>query len=173
MRNFHLQKQEARSLNTRNQIDTKFQDGGAFAPWESYKAAHLSWTEQVADRIKKHGDKLAALEKDLQENPDPKLLYDLAEAHDILRNALDARGLYAALLTEYPEYEKSKSGDTLLRLAEVTYQLRDVGEAEKLYIRMKTEFATHPKVVQANAFDSVDARLKSCNYLKNNMGPSK
>jgi len=174
MRNFHLQKQEARANDIRNKLDAKFADPEVPA-WTSYKTAHDQWTTLVADRIKKHGEKLALLDARFQENPEPQTLYELAEAHDILRNALDARGLYSALLGEFPEFEKSKSGDTLLRLAEVTYQLRDVGEAEKLYLRMKAEFPAHPKVVEKAPYisDSVDNRLKSCNYLKNNMGLSK
>ena len=173
MRNFQLQKQESRGLEYRTKIDAKFADGMEFFPWTNYKKAHVEWSEQVAERIKKHGDKLAALEKELQENPDPKVLFDLADSHDLLRNAVDARGLYAALISEFPEYEKVRSGDALLRQAEMTYLMRDVVRAEELYNLMKTSYPTHPKVVQAGAWDSVDARIRSCNFLKNNMGLSK
>jgi hypothetical protein len=172
LRNFHLQKQEARAADIRSKVDAKFSDA-KFLPWEWYKDAYDQWTPQVAERIKKHGDKLALLEKELQENPDPKVLYDLAEAQDILRNALEARGLYAALISEYADHEKVKSGDALLRLAENTFQLRDVAKAEELYQRMKADYPAHPKVVQNMAYDSVDNRLRWCNSLKNNMGLAK
>ena len=174
MRNFYLQKQEFRATDIRGKLDAKFVDAEVPA-WTGYKNSYDLWTGQVADRVKKHGDKLVLLEAKLQENPDPQTLYDLAEAHDVLKNALDARGLYSALLSEFPDFEKSKNPEPLLRLAEVTYQLRDVAEAEKLYLKMRTDFPSHPKVVEKAAYivDSVENRLKSCNYLKNNMGLSK
>jgi hypothetical protein len=173
MRNFHLQKQETRGLDIRTKIDAKFSDGPEFFPWTMYKTAHVEWSQAAADRVKKHGDKLAALEKELQENPDAKLVYELAEAHDVLRSAVDARGLYHALMTEYPDHEKVKNGEALHRSAEMAYLMRDVVEAEKLYLKVKADYPAHPKVAQASAFDSVDNRLKSCNYLKNNMGLGK
>ena len=173
MRNFQLQKQEARGLDIRTKIDQKFEGGPDFFPWTAHKTSFVEWSQQAAERVKKYGDKLALAEKELQENPDAKTLYECAEAHDVLRNAVDARGLYGALMKEFPEHEKVKSGDALLRSAEMAYLLRDVTEAEALYQRMKTEYPSHPKVVAAGAFDSVDNRIKTCNSLKNNMGLSK
>jgi len=170
MRNFHLQKQESRGLDIRTKVDAKFEGGPEFFPWTYMVKAHVEWAGQAADRVKKHGDKLAQIEKELQENPDAKTLYECAEAHDVLRNAVDARGLYAALIAEFPDHEKVKSGDALLRTAEMAYFLRDVAEAEALYQRVKTEYPGHPKVVAAGAFDSVDNRIRTCNSLKNNMG---
>jgi hypothetical protein len=173
MRNLHLQKQERSVSDIRSRIDAKI--GEDFGAWKAYKEAHDAWVPLATERIKKHGEKLSGLEKELQENPDPNLLYTLAETNDVLRNAFEARGWYAALLVEYPEHERSKNAETQLRFAEMTYQLRDVVEAEKLYKKFKADFPTHPKVANAPPFDltSVDNRIKSCSYLMNNMGLGK
>ncbi len=170
MRNFYLQRQESRAADVRNKIDAKFDDGLEFAPWTAYKAAYDLWAQQAADRLKRHGDKLSLLEKELVENPDAKVLYELAEAHDVLRNAVDARGLYEALMKEFPDFDKVKSGDALLRQAEMTWQLRDAPEAEKLFMRVKAEYPANPRVANPAAYDSVDVRIKQCNELRNKMG---
>jgi hypothetical protein len=165
MRDFHLQKLEPRASDIRNKLDGKFDEGLEYEPWEWIKKAHDDWATQASDKARK----LAAAEKELQENPDAKSLYDLADAHDVLRNALEARGLYTALREEFPDFDKVKNGDALWRLAEATWQLRDVWAAEEFYLRMKSDHPTHPKVVQSGAFDSVDNRIKACTALKNNI----
>jgi TolA-binding protein len=169
MRNLTLQHQDSGAADIRNKVDKRFADsGGEYTPWSNYCSAHRQWTAELAGRIKQNGEGLDRLEKTFQEDPEPKNLWDLAEGRETLRDYVDARALYTAVL-ENPEFEKVKSGDAVHRLAEIAFMFRDILEAEKLFIRMKQDYPTHPKVAQPSAFDSVTNRLNQCSDLKNKM----
>ena len=169
MRNLTLQHQEAGAADIRNKVDKRFADsGGEYPPWTGYCAACRQWTAELAGRIKQNGENLDRLEKSFQEDPEPKNLWDLAEGRETLRDYVDARALYTAVL-ESPDFEKVKSGDAVHRLAEIAFMFRDILEAEKLFLRLKQDYPTHPKVAQAKDFDSVNNRLNQCSDLKNKM----
>ncbi|HTF57807.1 MAG TPA: protein kinase, partial [Planctomycetota bacterium] len=150
MRNLALQHQESGAADIRNKVDKRFADTGPeYQPWSNYCSAHRQWTAEMAGRIKQNGEGLDRLEKTLQDDPEAKNLWELADARETLRDYIDARALYTAVL-ENPEFEKVKSGDAVHRLAEIAFMFRDILEAEKLFLRMKQDYPTHPKVAQPN-----------------------
>jgi serine/threonine-protein kinase len=174
MRNYTLLRQEAKAAQIRSTVKLRFTDPtGEYEGWTLVETGFDRWVREVLALLKQHGDGLRKLEEALQENPEPKALWELAEAREKIKEYRDARGLYVAVL-ENPEFEHVKNGDALLRLAEVTFMFRDILEAEKLFQRMRLEYPNHVKVTSREGFDTVDFRLRQCSDLKNKMQlPSK
>ena len=86
-----------------------------------------------------------------------------------LINFVEARGYYAWLLENHPEFSQVQNGTCHYKLAEIHFAAREVREARKRYQDLQTMHRDHPKVSDAGA-SGVKHRLDECWKLQVKMG---
>lgn len=134
----------------------------ALMKWLSY------WSEEA---YPVHEKRTAQLREELKANPeDPQKIWALAQSAAALQNFAEARGYYAYLLENHPEFSQVQNGNCLYALAELLFAARDVVQARKRYQELEAQHPKHPKVADAEARDGVKRRLDECYKLIAKMG---
>jgi len=134
-------------------------------------AAQLAtWSETVFPQEER---KLAVLREQVRLNPeDPAKIWALAQTcSDGVFNLPEARGYYAWLLENHPEFPQVQNGTCQYKLAEIHWAAREVREAIKGYQILATMHKDHPRVNDGGVA-GVKRRLDECYKLNVKMGYS-
>ena len=158
----------------RNQGSQRFinPDTKAEEDWWTQMAAGLAnWSENVYPQQEKN---LVRLREEVKSNPeDPARIWALAQTcSDGVYNLLEARGYYAWLQENHPEFSQVQNGTCQYKLAELHFAAREVKEAIKRYQDLQTMHRDHAKVSDAGP-SGVKKRLDECYKLQFKMGYSR
>jgi hypothetical protein len=139
-------------------------------PWWMTTVDWLSsWSETILP-----GELLKAqkLRDDLKAAPDdPQKIWALAQSlAEGSANVAEARGYYAYLLENHPDFSQVLNGNCLYRYAEILYAAREVKEAIRRYQELAMAAKEHPKVSDAAAPAGVKRRLDEAYKLLGKMG---
>jgi serine/threonine-protein kinase len=136
--------------------------------WTSTATSLATWSETVYPTQEKN---LVRLREEVRSNPDdPSRIWQLALAcSDGVINLAEARGYYAWLLENHPEFPQVQSGECHYKLAEIHFAAREVREARKRYQDLQTMHKDHRKVSDGGA-TGVKRRLDECWKLQVKMG---
>jgi serine/threonine-protein kinase len=136
--------------------------------WTQLAGALANWNENIYPQEEK---KLIRLRDEVKANPeDPARIWALAQTcSDGVFNLLEARGYYAWLLENHPDFPQVQNGTCQYKLAEIHFAAREVSEAIKRYREVQTMHREHPKVSDPGP-SGVKRRLDDCYKLSNKMG---
>ncbi|HEV3027889.1 MAG TPA: hypothetical protein VG457_09970, partial [Planctomycetota bacterium] len=172
-RNAILLKNKKDADAIRNQGSQRFTnpDTKAEEDWWTQLAASLaSWSETIFPQEER---KLAILREQVRLNPeDPAKIWALAQTcSDGVFNLPEARGYYAWLLENHPEFPQVQNGTCQYKLAEIHWAAREVREAIRDYQILATMHRDHPRVSDGGVA-GVKRRLDECYKLNIKMGYS-
>jgi serine/threonine-protein kinase len=136
--------------------------------WTTTASALANWSEIVFPTQEKN---LLRLREEVRANPeDPARIWQLAlTCSDGVVNLVEARGYYAWLLENHPEFSQVQNGTCHYKLAEIHFAAREVREARKRYLDLQTMHRDHPKVSDPGP-SGVKRRLDECWKLSFKMG---
>jgi pSer/pThr/pTyr-binding forkhead associated (FHA) protein len=170
-RNAVLLKDRKGAETIRNQGSQRFinPDTKAEEDWWTQLAANLAnWSENTYPQQEKN---LLRLREEVRKSPeDPAQIWALAQScSDGVFNLMEARGYYAWLLENHPEFAQVQNGMCQYKLAEIHYAAREVKEAIKRYQDLQQMHKDHSKVSDVGA-SGVKRRLEECFKLQFKMG---
>lgn len=139
---------------------------------EEWWTALMKWLSYWAEEAYPvHEKRAAQLREEVRSNPEEaQKIWALAQSTAALQNFAEARGYYAYLLENHPEFSQVQNGNCLYALAELLFAARDVTQARKRYQELEAQHRQHAKVVDAEARDGVKRRLDECYKLIAKMG---
>jgi hypothetical protein len=128
-----------------------------------------SWSETI---LPAELQKAQKLRDDVRAAPDdPQKLWALAQSlAEGTSNAAEARGYYAYLLENHPDFAQVQNGNCLYRYAEILFAAREVNEAIRRYKELSMAAKEHPKVADPAAPTGVKRRLDEAYKLLGKMG---
>ncbi len=169
-RNYIVQKDkkaaEIRAEGARRFVDAKGE------PEQGWNAL-IDWLSHWGERVYPEHQKLVErFREDVRSSPDsPQRIWSLGVSlSDGLHHLTEARGYFAWLQQNHPQFPQVQSGQCLWKLAELHYASREVREAIRLYRDLRDQHKGHPKVTDEVAYDGVKNRLGECYRLLNRMG---
>ncbi|HEX7897321.1 MAG TPA: protein kinase [Planctomycetota bacterium] len=144
--------------------DTKMEE-----PWWTGTVDWVSsWSETIlpAETLK-----AAKLREEVRAvSDDPQKIWTLAQSlAEGTSNLLEARGYYAYLLENHPDFPQVQNGNCLYRYAEILFAAREVKEAIRRYDELKMVAKEHPKLGDAVP-NGVKKRLDEAYKLLGKMG---
>lgn len=136
--------------------------------WNQLAASLANWSENVYPQQEKN---MVRLRDEVRRNPeDPAQLWALAlTCSDGVFNLLEARGYYAWLQENHPDFPQVQNGTCEYKLAEIYFAARELKEAIKRYQDLLQMHREHPKVADAGP-TGVKRRLEDCYNLQFRMG---
>ncbi len=137
------------------------------------------WWPPLRDWLQKWGDdvfpveerRIPRLRDEIHQNPDDaQKIWALAQSlSEGTGNLGEARGHYAWLLENHPEFPQVANGNVLHRLAEIHFAAREVASAIKRYREFLDLHKEHPKAADPGA-DGAKRRLDDSYKLQAKMG---
>ena len=162
-RNAVLLKDKKTAESIRNQGSQRFvnPDTKAEEEWWSQIALSLAnWSESSYPLQEKN---IVRLRDELKKSPeDAAQIWSLAQTcSDGVFNLVEARGYYAWLAENHPEFPQVQNGTCQYKLAELYYAAREVREARKQYQNLERMHRDHP-MVSDNGARGVRRRIDEC-----------
>jgi tetratricopeptide (TPR) repeat protein len=172
-RNAVLLKDKKAAESIRNQGSQRFinPDTKAEEEWWSQAALSLAnWSESSYPLQEKN---VVRLREELKKSPeDPAQIWALAQTcSDGVFNLVEARGYYAWLAENHPEFPQVQNGTCQYKLAEIFYAAREVREARKQYQNLERMHREHP-MVSDNGPKGVRRRIDECFKIATRMNYS-
>jgi hypothetical protein len=172
-RNAVLLKDKKAAESIRNQGSQRFinPDTKAEEEWWSQTALSLAnWSESSYPLQEKN---VVRLREELKKSPeDPAQIWALAQTcSEGVFNLVEARGYYAWLAENHPEFPQVQNGTCQYKLAEIYYAAREVREARKQYQALERMHREHP-MVSDNGTKGVRRRIDECFKIATRMNYS-